>query len=78
VTSSMMAPMKLTESALTGEFALCITPYVFLRRTCMAAMYPCAGKETVGLRSINGIKASVMVELMRQAWLDWCWVRVRA
>jgi hypothetical protein len=31
----------------------------------MAAMYPCAGKKVVGLRSINGIKALVMVELMR-------------
>jgi hypothetical protein len=31
----------------------------------MAAMYQCAGKKAVGLRSINGIKASVMVEPMR-------------
>jgi hypothetical protein len=65
VMSSMMAPMKLTELALTGEFALCITTYVFSRRACVAAMYLCAEKEAVGLRSINGIKASVMVELMR-------------
>ncbi len=47
VTLLMMAPMKLTESALTGEVVLCITPYVFLRRACMAAIYPCAGKEAV-------------------------------
>jgi hypothetical protein len=78
VTSLMMAPMKLTELAATGEFALCITPYVFSRRACMAAMYPCVGKEAVGLRSINGIKALVMVELMRWAWLDWCWAGVQA
>ncbi len=65
MTSSMMAPMKLTELALTGEFALCITPYVFSRRALVAAMYPCAGKEAVCLRSINGIKALVMVELMK-------------
>ncbi len=63
--SSMMAPMKLTELALTGEFSLCIMPYVFSRKAHVAAMYPCAGKEAVGLRSINGIKASVMAELMR-------------
>jgi hypothetical protein len=31
----------------------------------MAAMYPCAGKEAADLRSINGIKALVMAELMR-------------
>jgi hypothetical protein len=78
VTLSMMAPMKLTELALTGEFALCITPYVFSRRACMAAMYLCDGKEVVGLRSINGIKALVMAELMRWTWLDWCWAQVRA
>ncbi len=70
MTLSMMAPMKLTESALTGEFVLCITPYVFSRRACMAAMYPCVGKEAVGLRSINGIKALVMAELMRWTWLN--------
>jgi hypothetical protein len=75
---SMMAPMRLTESAVTGEFALCITPYVFLRKACMAAMYPCAGKETAGLRSINGIKALVMAELMRWTWLEWCWAQVQA
>ncbi len=72
---SMMAPMKLTELALTGEFALCITPYG-LRRAHVAAMYPCAGMEAIGLRSINGIKASVMEELMRWTWLDWCWAQV--
>ena len=65
MTLSMMAPMKLTEFELTGEFALCIMPYAFSRRACVAAMYPCAGKEAVGLRSINGIKALVMAELMR-------------
>ncbi len=65
VTSSTMAPMKLTELAVTDEFALCIMPYVFLRRACVAAMYPCAGKEAAGLRSINDIKALVMAELMR-------------
>ncbi len=70
---SMMAPMKLTESASTGEFVLCISSYAFLRRACVAAMYPCAGKEVVGLRSINGIKALVMAQLMRWTWLDQCW-----
>jgi hypothetical protein len=78
VTLSMMAPMKLAELALTGEFALCITPYVFSRRACMAAMYLCDGKEVVGLRSINGIKALVMAELMIWTWLDRCWVQVQA
>jgi hypothetical protein len=70
---SMMAPMKKTESAVIGEFALCIMPYVFSWRAHVAEMYLCAGKETAGLRSINGIKALVMVELMRWTWLDWCW-----
>ncbi len=70
MTSLMMSPMKLTELAVTGEFALSITPYVFSRRACMAAMYQCAGKEVVGLRSINGINALVMAELMRWKWLD--------
>jgi hypothetical protein len=74
VTLLMMAPIKLTESAVIGEFALCIRPYVFSRRACVAAMYPCTGKEAVGLRSINGIMASVMAELMRWTWLDQCWV----
>ncbi len=68
--SSIMAPMKLTESALTGEFVLCIMPYVFSRRACVASMYLCAGKEVVGFRSINGVKALVMAELMRWTWLD--------
>jgi hypothetical protein len=67
-----------TESALTGEFVLCITPYVFPRSACVAAIYLCAGKEVVGLRSINGIKASVMAESMRWTWLDWCWAQVQA
>ncbi len=39
VTSPMMAPMKLAESAVTGEFALCIMPYEFSRRARVAAMY---------------------------------------
>jgi hypothetical protein len=65
VTLSMMAPMKLTQLALTGEVDLCIMSYVFMRRAHVAAICPCAGKEVVGLRSINGIKASVMAELMR-------------
>ncbi len=65
MSSSLKAPMKLTELAVTGELALCTTPYVFSRRACVAVMYPCAGKEAAGLRSINGIKASVMAELMR-------------
>ncbi len=78
MTLSIMAPMKLTELALTGEFVLRITPYVFSRRACMAAMYLYAGKEAVAMRSINGIKALVMAELMRWTWLDWCWAQVRA
>ncbi len=77
MTSSMMTPMKVTELALTGEFVLCIMLYVF-SRACVAAIYLCAGKEAVGLRSTNGIKASVMVELMRWTWLDWCWAQVQA
>ncbi len=44
----------------------------------MAAIYLCAGKEAVGLRSINGINALVMAELMRWTWLDRCWARVQA
>ncbi len=73
-----MAPMKLTELAVTGEFALCVTPYVFSRRAHVAAMYPCAVKEAAGLRSINDIKALVMAELMRWTWLERCWVQVQA
>ncbi len=33
----MMAPMKLNDLALTGEFVLCIAPYVFSRRAHVAA-----------------------------------------
>jgi hypothetical protein len=78
VTLWMMAPMKVTELALTGEVVQCITPYVFSRKAHVAAIYPCAGKEAVGLRSTNGIKALMMAELMRWTWLDRCWARVQA
>jgi hypothetical protein len=74
----MMAPMKLTESVVIGEFALCITQYVIFEegsRGCNISMC----NEGSGRLEVNqwhqGLGDGRINEMDMSGW---CWARVRA